>query len=693
MDHPNSTLRQGVSNQSQYTADLDERHRRELVEGSGIDPEIVAGRGYFTVSRPEEAAVLGFSEYQRKLTPALAIPMWSPSDEQVTCQIKPDRPRKGKKGKVVKYETPGGSKVRLDVHPSQNGRLRDAETPLWVVEGVKKADALASRGEVAVALQGVWCWKRDGTPLEEWEEIVLHGRVVFVAFDSDVTANPKVQAALEGLVGFLESRGATTKIVYLPDAEDGSKAGVDDFLVAGGTIEGLKALAEDELRDTGVHNLTDLGNSERFADRHGDDARYVYPWSAWLTWTGIRWEVDEGGATARMAKETVRAIYLEAADAGDSDRRKAISNHARSSESRSRIEAMIALAQSEMPIRPDELDADPWMFNCENGTVDLRTGELREHDRADLLTKLAPVEYDPNAKAPAWGAFLARILPDVETRRFVQRMAGYSLSGSIREHVLPILYGTGANGKSTFLNTLMAAMGGYGQQSAPDLLLAKRGSHPTELADLFGARLVASIEVEEGRRFNESLVKSLTGGDTIKARRLYENFWQFEPSHKVWLATNHRPDVRGTDQAIWRRIKLIPFTTAIPPEEQDTELPEKLLEELPGVLAWAVRGSLEWQRDGLGEPDAVRRATNQYRAVMDVLAGFLNERCVIGRDAWAKFGSLYADYTEWCEESGERPESKRRFGEQLAERGYPASSGSRNVAIRRGIGLKEGEKC
>jgi P4 family phage/plasmid primase-like protien len=676
--------------------ELDERHRRELVEGSGIDPEIVAGRGYFTIRKEDEAAVLGFSEYQRRLTPALAIPTYSPGGGMTTCQMKPDAPRRGKKGRPVKYETPGGSEIRLDVHPSQNGRMGDAGTPLWITEGVKKGDSLASLGEVAVALQGVWCWQRGGVPLPEWEDIALHGREVFVVFDSDVMTNPKVAVALERLTGFLKSRGAETRIVYLPDAEDGSsKVGADDYLVAGGTIEGLKGCAEDELRETGpgAFNLTDLGNSERFADQHGDDARYVYPWRSWLTWTGTRWEPDEGGATSRMAKETVRSIYGEAADAEDAERRKAISGHAKRSESRARIEATIALAQSELPVRPDELDSDPWLLNTAGGTVDLRTGEVRGHDRDDLITKLAPVEYDPEAEAPAWEAFLGRILPDEAVREFVRRMAGYSLSGSVREHVLPILYGSGANGKSTFINTLMSAMGDYASQTAPDLLLAKQGSHPTELADLFGTRMAAAIEVNDGRRFNESLVKQLTGGDTVKARRLYENFWQFEPTHKVWLAANHRPDVRGTDQAIWRRIKLIPFTVSIPPEEQDAELPEKLREELAGVLAWAVRGCRDWLRDGLGEPDEVRRATNQYRAVMDVLAGFLDERCVIGRDAWARFGSLYADYTEWCGESGERPESKRRFGEQLAERGYPASSGSRNVAVRLGIGLKEGEKC
>ncbi len=246
---PKSTPSRG--NRPEEECPLDARHYRELVEASGISPEIVEGRGYLSTDRRDELAALKFSGPQSKLVPALVIPMWSPSGEQVTFQAKPDKPRKGPKGKVVKYETPAGSPIRLDVHPSHAERVKDASVPLWITEGVKKADSLTSRGEVAVALQGVWCWKRGDGPLEDWREIALHGRETFVCFDSDVMANGKVAKALEGLVGFLESRGASVKIVYLPDAEDGSKVGVDDFFVAGGTIAGLKALAEDELRNTG----------------------------------------------------------------------------------------------------------------------------------------------------------------------------------------------------------------------------------------------------------------------------------------------------------------------------------------------------------------------------------------------------------------------------------------------------------
>src|SRR5215213_4388400 len=379
-----------------------------------------------------------------------------------------------------------------------------------------------------------------------------------------------------------------------------------------------------ELRRT----RTDYGNAERFVDEHGGSVCWCGPWRKFLVYDGRHWVRADTGEDERLLKSTVRGIYAEASEAEDSQERKAIADHAKRSESAKRINDALRLARSEpgIPILPHELDADPWLLNVLNGTVDLRTRELRPHDRRDLITKLAPVEYDPDAKAPNFEAFLARILPSEALRRFVQRAIGYAATGVVSEEVLVILYGVGANGKSTLVNILMEALGDYAMQAAPELLLAKRGSHPTELADLFGARFVASVEVDEGRRLAEGLVKQLTGRDPIKARRMREDFWEFEPTHTVFLATNHRPEVRGTDHAIWRRIRLVPFEETIPKDEQDKKLAEKLRGEMPGILAWIVQGCLAYQQDGLGEPDKVRAATLDYRSEMDVLAGFIEDR-------------------------------------------------------------------
>ncbi|MBA2715244.1 MAG: primase C-terminal domain-containing protein, partial [Rubrobacteraceae bacterium] len=417
------------------------------------------------------------------------------------------------------------------------------------------------------------------------------------------------------------------------------------------------------------YNLTDLGNAARLIAYHGRDLRYCYPWGCWLVWDGRRWSVDESGEIHRRAKQTVKEIYKEAANAPDDEIRKALAKHAVRSESENRIQAMVSLAKSEAPIMSTQLDASPWLLNVSNGTIDLRTGELREHQREDLITKIAPVEHDPEARAPAWGQTLERVMPQEGVRAFFKKLCGYAISGDVSEHVLPVLYGTGANGKSTILNALLEAAGEYGMQAAPDLLVAKRGGHPTEVADLFGMRVVASIEVEDGRRLAEALVKSLTGGDKVRARKMRQDFWQFDPTHTAFLCTNHKPEIRGTDNAIWRRIRLIPFTETIPPAEQDKKLSSKLRSELPGILAWTVEGCLEWQREGLQAPEEVRKATGAYRAEMDVIGAFLRDECETGRDHKASFKVVYDRYEEWCADGGEKAETRRKFNARLKERG------------------------
>lgn len=439
--------------------------------------------------------------------------------------------------------------------------------------------------------------------------------------------------------------------------------------------------------------VTDLCNAERLVARHGRDLRYCHPWRRWLVWDGTRWKSDDVGAVDLRAKETIRAMYGEAAGIIDEKERQSFVKAALRSEAGPRLQAMISLAESELgiPVLPDELDRDAWLLNVKNGTLDLRTGELRPPRREDMLTRLAPAAYDPAAVCPRWEAFLDRIMAGNDRLiGFLQRAVGYSLTASTREQVFFLLHGTGANGKSVFLTTLQAALGDYAGQTAPGLLLEKKGErHPTEVADLLGKRLVVATETDSGQRLAEGLVKQVSGGDPVKARRMREDFWQFNPTHKLWLATNHKPRVRGTDYAIWRRIRLIPFNVTIPPEEQDRTLPEKLREELSGILRWAVEGCLAWQRQGLDVPDEVAAATEAYRAEQDVLAGFLAECCIVNPLAKAAAKELYRVYVGWCEESGERPMAQRNFGMQLGERGFENHRGTKTGgSIWRGLGLR-----
>lgn len=436
---------------------------------------------------------------------------------------------------------------------------------------------------------------------------------------------------------------------------------------------------------------TDLGNAERLAARHGEDLRYCHPWAKWLVWDGRRWSIDNRAAARRRAKATVRAILAESATIEDDDRRKEHVRWAIASENRARIEAMLALGSSEpdVPILTDEMDRDAWALNCRNGTLDLRTGRLRPHRREDLITKQCPVEYHPVAQCPLWEATLRRIFAENDgIIRFWQRLCGLILTGSVTEQILPILHGAGANGKSTILNVLLDILGpDYSMKAPPDLLMVKRGeAHPTERADLFGRRLVVAIETGEGSRINEVMVKELTGSDKIRARRMREDFWEFSPTHKILLCTNHRPTVRGTDHAVWRRIRLIPFIVTIPDDQQDKALSEKLAAELPGILAWCVRGCLDWQREGLTPPREVAEATDRYRQDEDVLGAFLAENCLVNREARTKASLLYERYRAWAEKAGETTKTQRRFGDAMTERGFARTTSNGTWYL--GVGLR-----
>ncbi len=359
--------------------------------------------------------------------------------------------------------------------------------------------------------------------------------------------------------------------------------------------------------------LTDLGNARRLAIRHGHDLQYCYPWNCWLIWDGQRWSRDDSGEVYRRAKDTVRGIYEEAHAAGD--KVDAVAKHALRSQQRERIEALIRLAQSDLAITPDAIDRLPWLLNVENGTLDLRSGELQPHRRDDFLTKLAPVAFDPTALCPTWLRFLERIFcADDSLIQFIQRAVGYALTGDTQEQCLFLLHGTGANGKTTLLEAIRALMGDYARTADFATFLAKNhDAIRNDLAALKAARLVSASEVERGRRLNEPLVKQLTGGDRITARFLHAEFFEFAPQFKLFLAANHKPEIRGMDEGIWRRVRLIPFEVMIPTGQQDKSLGEKLLTELPGILNWLIAGCLAWQRRWLQPPDRVVAATSSYR--------------------------------------------------------------------------------
>ena len=442
------------------------------------------------------------------------------------------------------------------------------------------------------------------------------------------------------------------------------------------------------VRESAEPGQTDLGNARRLATQHAGLVRYCYPTKSWLVWDGKRYAPDVTGAIERVGKKTIAEIWKQARQEPDSRRRAALAGHAARSEGAARIHAMIGLAQSEpgVPILPDEMDKDPFLLNCPNGTLDLRTGELRPHNQADLITKLCPTPYDAQAACPLWEAAILRHMDGSKNLvQFLQRLYGYCLTGDVSEQIFVIFYGKGQNGKSLALNTIRAVMGpDYSLGLTTEfLMIKKQAEHPTERMDLKGRRLCVAIETEDGQRLSEAFVKYLTGSEPVKGRHMYSDFVEFIPTHKIILACNHRPRIKSQDYAIWRRIRLVPFTVTIPSKERDKQLPNKLLAEAPGILAWIVRGCLEWQRDGLGDPLDVQAATENYRADEDTLGLFLDECCTLHPRAQARASELLDAFQKY---TGDKGMTSTRFGRLLTERGFDRAKIG-GTMYRLGIGL------
>jgi putative DNA primase/helicase len=424
--------------------------------------------------------------------------------------------------------------------------------------------------------------------------------------------------------------------------------------------------------DETVYNRTDVGNARRLVKNFGRNIRYCFAWEKWLVWDGTRWKIDDLSTIKQMAKKTAEWILHEAAEAADKDERFALIKWSTNSESAARIKSMVELAQDEVPITVDDLNVNPYLLNLKNGTLDLLTGELREHSRDDFITKLCPVDYDSEAKCYVFDEFLQTILAgNDDLIVFIRRAVGYSLTGDVSGQSLFMCYGIGANGKSTFLDILSEMMGDYAQSLPMQSLMVKYndGGISNDIARLNGARFVSAVETDEGKRLSESLVKQLTGGDRISARFMRAEFFDFKPTFKIWMGVNHRPVITGTDHGIWRRVKLIPFEVVIAETDRDTDLPAKLRAELPGILNWALTGCLEWGSKGLDVPESVKAATEDYRHDMDRLADFLQERCNFGESFRVRSGDLYQAYRQWCEQEGARVLDSKKFKVRILEKG------------------------
>jgi putative DNA primase/helicase len=436
---------------------------------------------------------------------------------------------------------------------------------------------------------------------------------------------------------------------------------------------------------------TDAGNAEVFELLNGSRFRFNHTSGKWLVWSGRHWAEDKDGEVNRAALSTVRARLSAAITAKDLAERKQRTKWALDSEAVWRIEAMLRSARNirSLATRTEQYDQDSFLLTVSNGTVNLRTGKLHPSQPDNLITRVTDVRFEPNASSPRWTQFLREVfMGDSDLIGFIQRAVGYSLTGDTREQCFFILLGNGANGKSTFVETISKLLGTHSETAEFSTFLARRnsGAPRNDLARLHAARFVKAAEAEHQAPLAESIIKELTGEDTVAARFLFHEHFTFKPQFKIWLITNHKPEIRGADGAIWRRVRLIPFNQQFEGTKKDPELRRKLEGELPGILTWAVRGCLSWQQAGLVTAPRVEQATREYRQESDQVGRFLKERCTKGPRLATPAQKLYEAYLDWCKTKPEKSEVQNLFARKLSEHGVAKKRGRRGI-VYQGVGL------
>ncbi|UZG48461.1 phage/plasmid primase, P4 family [Caldimonas thermodepolymerans] len=597
---------------------------------------------------------------------------------------------------VYRYDPPGRKKEFRPWDAKRRKMAPPEPRPLYnqpgiqdaaqvvLVEGEKCAQALIDAGVCATtAMHGA------NAPVDKTDWSPLAGKAVLVWPDRD---KPGWEYAVQAAQAILSAGAKTCHILYPPeeaaDGWDAADAVMEGFDVAAFLAHGPRVQVHD-IADPGEPVIgadesvwgTEDALALAFTRRYHRDWRYVAAWGRWLVWDGRRWRNEETLAATDLIRGVCRHAALQA------DNPKLAAKLATSG-TVGGVERL-ARADRRHAATTAEWDADPWLLNTPGGVVDLRTGRLRAHDRADRMTKITTAT--PAGDCPTWRRFLAEVTGgDADLQAYLQRVSGYCLTGSTQEHALFFLYGTGANGKSVFVNTLATILGDYAASAPMDTFMETRSDrHPTDMAGLHGARFVSSIETEQGRRWAESKVKSLTGGDKISARFMRQDFFEFSPQFKLFVAGNHKPAIRNIDEAMKRRLHLIPFTITVPPERRDKHLQQKLLAERDGILAWALEGCLAWQRLGrLDPPPQVVAATEEYFEAEDALGRWLEERCVREANAKSLTAELFTDWKQWAEAAGEFVGSQRRFSDLLITRGVEKWRNAAGIRGFRGVGLK-----
>lgn len=724
---------------------LDDFHRRELLEKSSIDPEVAAERGYFSIMRPnncdnrpiEQLKSYGIPTWAFKEAyyfPGLVIPWYRPTGELSQRQWKPRNPVPNREGKFMKYASPRGCSSQLDVHPrwSRDGgdadpdsipAIRNVQRPLFITEGIKKADSLTSRGMVTVALNGVYNWRNSLGTLGGWEDIPLKGRTVTVVFDADATSNRMVLTAMGRIGRWLKSKGATVKYAIPPAKRNGVETkGIDDFFAAGGEWGDVDVRSTPPMRNVAdVNKYTDAALSEEIAQEALEDR---FCWcrglGGWLQYNGSRWAHDEStdGAVLEAVRQYTRDQYLAAVDA----KRKAIVNDDQKAkdaaevdeagwakyQSAAKLEAVVKLAKGIQGIgrRAEEFDQDPDVLNTPTGVLHLETGVLEPHNATQLVTKITAVGYKPGATDDAFTQALAAI-PD-GAAMWLQLRMGQACTGHPSDKFI-MCSGGGANGKTTLISSLYRALGGrlpggagYSTLVANKLLLGaeQSGGATPERMDLRACRLAYLEETPEDRYLDTQTLKELVDVPAIKGRYLFKDLVEWAPSHTMILNTNHPPQVTQTDHGTWRRLTNIEFPyrfrytndgygNSLPNDRQgDPGIKDKLKRDsaLEAALAWMVDGAMDWYRGGRTlsiEPDpaCVVESTKRWRHDSDIILGFVEEVCVMDPNCWVSFNDLYAEFSAFVTLSGQKVPSSKLFSTRLV--GHTGLSGQASLCRRR----------
>ena len=664
---------------------LQQGHRRELEEASAIDPAVIDERGYRTIHWRHRDDVIAqgipaWAVSSDRSFPGLLLPMYGATGDPIGAQWKPAVPipsTKTKK-KPLKYVSAQGQTNRLDVHPRNTSRIRDVQVPLWITEGLKKGDSLASRGCCVVTLTGVFNWRSKLGTLGDWEDVPLKGREIIICFDADASTNMLVARAMVRLGRWCRSKGAKrVRFLIVPKEVQGQRTkGVDDFFAAGGTLETLDAMATTTAPDTEIADdtFTDARLAEVIAD---EVLRDRFCWSkglGWMAWTGTRWTSATDEAVGEAVRRVALRRFQEAVEAG----RKTSSKGWYSTLSANRERAIVGLTKGIVEVSSaDAFDAHPDLLNTPEGIVDLRTGRVQPHDPDLLLTKITRGNYRPGYTHPDWTQALTAPA-DEDTRAWMQTRIGQALTGHpTPDGVIVVCQGTGENGKTGLLHDgVMPAAGDYGALVSPKLITTSKNEHSTERADLRGQRFLMAEELTEDRALNVTAIKQITDVSTIKARYCKKDNFTFTASHSLFITTNYIPVVHETDHGTWRRFALVqfPYTFRKPSEalvgpmdrRGDPQLKARLRAGPTGqhdaVLTWAVDGARRWYAEGFPAlPASVEASTRDWRKQADRILGFWDECLVADTDTCIATVDLIQAFNSWLRSNGHHEWAKETF--------------------------------